>query len=467
MKVQKIMKKKLKTRELTKNEKFLLSILGIILVVWGSYRFIIAPQAHKLSTLNAQKLEYQEKIDEINFILRKEETINKEWDILHKEKEDIISRYFPKLDQAQIIYLLNDLVEKDSISAVDMNFNRPSYEDIGDFQVKNMDISVPYKGDYTGVVDIIRALKNSPRKILLDSLTIDRDNEGKLNGNICLRVYSLDGIADTDNDIVYIDTEKLEQKITPFSPYKDYTDSIIETGTPSEEIVEIKEVNPYIEETLLDFENRNTFFLPSQDLVKGNVEQSTKSKSKKYALRFEYNIVAVEEENRGFIDITRSNINLKYPPNSIGLWVYSYDYSPATIGLNFKGQMGEDILVPISEGISWTGWKYIETTSPEDISLYPLKLEKIYLEIPKNREDYGVILIDKLQALYERNLDEDGKDVSIGNYTFHVVKEGDTIDKISNLYYGNTKYKNEILKLNELKASDELPIGKVLVLKKR
>lgn len=465
--MEKLGKKKLKTRELTKNEKFLLSILVTILVVWGSYRFVITPLDHKLSSLNAQRIRYEEKIDEINTILRNEETINNNWDILHKEKENIISKYFPKLDQAQIIYLLNDLVEKETVSVVDMNFNRPNYEEIGEFQVKNMDISIPYKGTYDGIVDVIRALKTSPRKILLDSVTMDRDNEGKLNGNMSLKVYSLDGITNTDNDVVYIDTEKLEQKITPFSPYKDYTDSIIEVDTPLEEIVEIKEVNHYIEETLLDFENRNMFFLPSQELVKGNVEQSTKSKSKKYSLRFEYNIVAVEEENRGYIDLTRNNINIKYPPQTIGLWVYSYDYSPATVGLAFRGQMREEILVSITEGISWTGWKYIETNPPEDLSLYPLKLESLYLEIPKNREDYGVILIDKLQAVYERNLDENGKDVSVGDYIFHVVKEGDTPEKISQLYYGTSNYKSEILKLNELKSTDTLPTGKVLVLKKR
>ena len=461
--IQKIWKKKIKIRELTKNEKFLLTLLGIIIFIWVGYRFIITPQAEKMENLSEQKREYQGKIDEINEVLRKESSINKEWDRLHKEKEDIVSRYFPKLDQAQIIYLLNNLLEQESVSVVDMNFNRPSYEDIGGFQVKNMDISIPYNGSYVGVIDIIKSLKGSPRKILLDSVSMDRNADGRLNGNMSLKIYSLEGITDTNSDVVYIDIAKEESKNTPFASFKEYKNN----SEDGEEASEITETKPYIEEILLDFENENSYFLPSQELVKGSVSQSTKAKSKKYSLRFEYNIVAIEEENRGFIDVSKNNILLKYPPNTIGLWIYSYDYSPATVGILFRDQMGEETYVPLAEGIGWTGWKYIETIPPEDLKIYPLKLEKLYVEIPKDRDNYGVLLMDRLEAIYTRNIDEDGNDMSVGDYIFHVVEKGDSFESISIKYYGSNKYKNEILKLNEMKASDTLPIGKVLVLKKR
>lgn len=456
-------KGKIKTRELTKNEKFLLSILGIVIFFWLVYRFALLPQWDRLEELKTQKIEYQGKIDEMNQILKKESQINKEWDILHKEKEDIVSRYFPRLDQAQIIYLLNHLVENENLSVDDLNFNRPGFEDIGEFQVKNMDISLPYGGKYEGIIDVLNSIKNSPRKILVESLTMDRNSSNMLMGNIALKVYSLDGIAESDKNIVYIDTVTEASKDSPFSPFSDYADSTI----TDEENEIINEVSPYIEKTLIDFETIYNYFLPSGELVKGNVSLSTNSKSKKYSLRLEYNIIAVEEENRAYVDITKHNITLKHPPESLGIWIYSYDYSPTTIGIGFKGQMGEDIYVPFAEGINWTGWKYVKATPPSDLSLYPLKLDNIYLEMPKNRDDFGILLLDKLEAIYLRNIDENGTDRSIGDYIFHVVEKGESIESISRLYYGTPNYKNEILRLNEMKASDVLPIGKVLVLKKR
>lgn len=465
------LKKNLKTRELTKNEKILLSFLSAVILVWCVYRFIITPQTEKLQSLSVEKIEYQGKIDEMNMTLKKEVTINKEWDVLHKEKEMIVSKYFPTIDQAQIIYLLNDLIEHEDVSVVDLNFNRPGYEDIGEFQVKNMDISIPYNGKYDGIVDIINAIKKSPRKILVDSLSMDRDSKGKLNGNMSLKVYSLEGIVETNKDIVYIDTMSNGSKNTPFSEYDDYIvkeDLVDKDGNIIGED-KGKEVatNLYIEETLLEFESKNNYFLPSQPLVKGNVMQSTNSKSKKYSLRFEYNILAVEEENKAYVDISKNNITLKYPPNSIGMWVYSYDYSPATVGIGFKGQMGEDEYLPLTKGIGWTGWKYLEVSPPSDLNLYPLKLDKLYVDMPKGREDFGVILMDKLEAIYTRNLGEGGSDKSISDYIFHVVERGDTVEKISMLHYGTNIYKNEILKLNEIKPGVVLPIDKVLVLKKR
>ena len=202
-------------------------------------------------------------------------------------------------------------------------------------------------------------------------------------------------------------------------------------------------------------------------MVKGDVSLSTNSKSGKYSLRLEYNIVAIEEENRAFMDLTKSNILFKYPPESIGMWIYSYDYSPVTIGAAFKGQMGEEEFVPLSEGIGWTGWKHVQVSPPTDLSLYPLTLDRLYLEVPDGRDIYGILLIDKLQAIYAKNIDQDGNDASAGDFLFHLVAPGDTLERISQRYYGTINYKNEIRQLNDMKVGDVLPAGKVLVLQKR
>lgn len=457
----KIKLKKFKTRELTKNEKFLLSLLAVVLFLWLVFKFVLTPQIDKLNSLREQKIEYQEKIVAINEILRRENEIKNEWEELSREKEKIVSRYFPTLDQAQIIYLLNTLMDGENISTQDYNFSRRDFEDFGDFQVRNMTVSIPYSGNYDGIIGLINRLKGSPRRILLDNITVDRSEDEKLNGNIALKIYSLEGIAESDKNVVYIEIAE-GNKDTPFSSYEDFQkDNVI--GDESQ-----VEVKPYVEEILLDFEVRNNYFLPSHSLVKGNVSLSQTAKSKKYSLRLEYNIVAIKDENRAYIDISKNNITLKYPPNTIGLWIHSYDYSPATIGIGLKGQMGEEIFLPFTEGIGWTGWKYVELSPPTDISIYPLKLDKLYLELPKDRDDMGVVLLDKLESVYIRNLDEKGNDASLSaDYIFHEVQPGETVYSISRKYYGTGSYSNEILRLNDMKSGDVLSVGKILVLRKR
>ncbi len=467
--MEKLLKNKIKTRELTRNEKFLLGILGILLILLGGYRYIITPQTKTIETLKAQRLDYESKIEENNDFIRREESIQEEWNRLNKEKETLYTKYFSTLNQSEIIYLLNDIIPNQEVFTEDLSFSRPVYEEMEDFQIKNMDISLPYKGEYTGIIEIIRALKNSPQKLSLESVSIDMDSDGSLNGNMAIKVYSLDGIDGNISKPLFTDDverKNLNEDNEDISMIPFFENKVENENRDGQDYTK-STVKPYIEETLLDFETKNIYLIPSQKLVQGNVSISKKAKSKKYALRLEYNILAVEEENRVYVDVSKNNVILKYPPNTLGIWVYAYDYSPATIGMLFRGQMGEEIYIPFTEGIGWTGWRYLEAPPHEDLKIYPLTLEKLYVEIPSGREDYGVLIMDQLEAVYTRNIDEKGNDISGEQYMFHVVEQGDTIEKISVKYYQSNRYKNEILKLNDLNEGEIISIGRILVLKRR
>lgn len=212
-------------RELTKNEKVLLTLLAIVIVGWGSYEFIILPQTQKLEAMKLEKIEYEEEIIQTGILLNREDDINKRLEALEEEKDDILSGYFPKLDQAQVTYLLNHLLEQDEIEIMDMSFERPSYEAFGELEVKNMSVSLPYEGSYRGVVDVINAIQGSPRKILLQSLSMERDPEGDLQGNILLKIYGLDHIINEDGDIILLPIPERTFGKTPFTTFSDYVES--------------------------------------------------------------------------------------------------------------------------------------------------------------------------------------------------------------------------------------------------
>lgn len=459
-------------------------MLGIVLAVWLCYRFIYIPQTEKLASLVEEKLELDEKITDMNNTLKKEEGINKEWKTLEEQKEEILGRYFPTLEQSEMIYLVNDLINDERVNVQDMTFDRPLFENINDLEVKCMDISMPYDGNYNGVMDIVKKMRTSPKKILVDEIVMDRTAANELSGTIGVKVYSLEGIVDTifDSGIAVEKANNIENK-EPFGKFASLanengllpgindTGGIGVGGIGTGSNYDNKEVDPFTYVTLMDFETKSSSFLPSQPLIRGDVKQSTMSKSNKYSLRAEYHMLGIDEDkdNKAFIDVSRNNIDLKYPPEIIRMWMYSYTYSPITVGLEFKTQTGEIITEDFTEGINWTGWKQVELQNiPDDLSQYPLKLNSIFLKIPEGREDFGVILIDKLEALYNKNLDDDGNDNSVRvNYFYHVVDSGETVEDISEMYYGTDKYAKEILSLNELKAGQKLQKDRVLVLKRR
>lgn len=457
--------KKNKFRPLTKSERILLTVLGIVLVIWASNRFVLTPQAERLSSLEVEKNQLDAKIVDMNNTLKKEDNIKKEWEVLHRERNAVLSHYFPTLDQSQIIYLLNDLLGDERVEIKDLNFSKPSIEKIGEMNVHQMGISVPFNGNYDGIVNTVQSVGTSPRRIIVDTLSMDRTANDKLGGNMSLKVYSLEGLADTDPNVIYVDAVDGSGEGSLFGAFDGYSESSSSSSTGSGQNTTIDDSNYTKVYMLNDFESKNYSFVPSSQLIKGDATPSTIRKSGKYSLRFEYNMLAIEEENRAYVDLRTSDIQFKYPPSSISMWVNGFGYSSGTLGLRFRTQSGEDIDVTVSEGISWLGWSNLEASAPADLTLYPLALTHIYYELPYNRDDFGVFLIDKLEAFYPVNEDSTANNSPIND--FYIVQPGDTVSSISRKIYGTLQYKNEIMTNNSLTSGDVLPVGKVLVLVRR
>ncbi len=464
--------RKINLRPLTNSEKILLTLLAIAIIAYLSNRFILTPQAAKVSSLKTEIVELDNQIAVMDATIKKEDNIRKEWEMLHRERDGILKNYFPVLDQAQIIYLLNDLVKDDKVNINELSFSNPAEETMGEIAVKNMNISIPYSGSYDGTIEVIKALGESPQRIVVDSLSMDSGSEAELTGSMSLKIYSLEGIAETDMEVISVAIAEGSKEGSLFAPYEGYSDVSASGGASggsyaggsSGSGTSINDGDYVKVYRLHDFEIRDYSFIPSNVFIKGNAEPSTIKQSGKYSLRFEYNMLALGEENRAYIDLG-SQIELKYPPNNISMWVNAFGYSPGTLGFRFRTQSGEDIDVVAAKGISWLGWSEVEALAPQDLDLYPLKLTHIYFEMPFNRDDIGVFLIDKLQAYYPVSQDSAGNNQPI--YDFYVVKSGDSITDISRKIYGTINYVNEIMTNNSLTAGDILPVGKVLVLVRR
>ncbi len=445
-------------------------LLAVIIMFWLFNRFIFLPQRDKINSLEEKKIYYEEEKIRIDAILANESSIHEDYLNLNRQKDKLLLEYFPKIDQAQIIYLLNDIIDSSNLKILNLDFSEPQIEDILGIPMKTMDITLPYEGKYDELIDFLSKLRTSPRKLLVTNLIMDyNDKNDSILGQIRIKVHSLEGIFDDEGDVVAIDTVINIEKQNPFAPFEEYAEKVedesLDNNTNningySEDLNSVSEET--IKGQLIEgFESGKTYFMPSSLNVKGNISRATKSKEGKYSLRFEYNILAVEEENRAYVDIKEKNIAIKYPPDSIGLWIYSYDYSPITIGLRFIDQMGEIYDAEASKGINWQGWRYIEAKPPADISVYPIKIDKLYLELSEGREDFGVILLDGLQCVYPQN--ETDSDNTKVNYSFYIVKQGDTLESIAIKHYGKSSKKKLIMDQNYISGNKDLKPGKILV----
>ena len=466
---------------LTENERILLSILVFLIVFWGMLKFFVFPQRDKIFMLNSTKDEYTDILDRRNGIFRREDKTEKELITLKENKDDIYRKYFPSLDQAQILYMLNNMIENSEVKINDISFSPYSKEKIEGITFDYVDISLPYEGYYDGLMEILKNIGTSSKKLVITGLTIDRADDDAVKGDIFLRAYSIEGNDDENKDFVYMEEPKNSYKEDPFKSDFNYeeiknseglSDSLENTENSSgisgnssytygsqEESGEQKANKKLLE----SFDDGEIYFMPSHVDIGGRISKSSNFKEGKYSLRLEYNILGSEKENRAFVDLTDENIKIDYPPDSVGMWVYSYGYSPVTVGIRFSTQDGEKIYTNISNGIGWTGWKYVEAKPPSDLKVYPLKIDRIYVELNENKNDYGVILIDELEANYPLNQGQSASEDK-NTFIFYVVEKGDTLDKICDKTHSNRNRKNDILKYNEISGDQDLIPGKILVL---
>lgn len=468
---------KIKTRPLTNSEKVLLTLLAIVGIAWLGNRYILVPQEQKQEELTVQKYELETKIMEMNATLRREADIKAEWEQLHREKNQIISYYFPTLDQSQIIYLLNDTLPEDQVEIVDLNFTRPGAEKVADMDVYNMGISVPFSGSYAGIMNMVRAVEMSPRRMMVDTLSLDRRDDASLGGTMNIKVYSLQGLAEADPNVIPVEVADNPNTGTLFGSFAGFTGGTSSGssgggstggggtagGGGTEPVIELKG------DILHSFEMRNYDFVPSHELIAGSAVPSTIAQHGKYGMRLEYKILGVSDENRAYVDISKQNIELRYPPNELKMWVYSFDYSPGNIGIRAVTQSGEEVEQVISIGVPWLGWGNLSVMLPGDTSIYPLKITHIYYEMGKERDDFGVLIFDKMEAFFSNHTEGMIQDEKIraSDFIFYEVQPGDTITGISRKIYGTEKYKSEIMTNNEIKSGDILTVGKILVLVKR
>lgn len=485
--------KESRLKDLRPRERILLIILICLISLTFIYKTIFEPGSIEINNLKRKREEYIKEVNQLNNVLQSGNSILKEWEEVNREKDLILNKYFSYLDQGEIVFLLKEVLEDEEVEVFDINFHPPREEEIEGITITIMPITIPFRGTYLAIQNLIQALKSINKRIKISSLILN-SKDGELKGELGLDLYGIVKQDDRRNLSYLVDLGNGEGKLDPFLPFEDFLNEDIALDDLVDEFYENMDFNegtinplqglPQVKgqvdtsnskviinrqeegeknKTVIleDFEDEEIYFIPSHEDIRGQISKSTNYKWGDYSLRLEYSILGREDSNRAYIDFLDRNIELKFPPENLGIWVYSYNYSPSSLGLRFLGQAGEKIEIELSKGINWIGWNYIEAKPPMDLSLYPLKLEKIYLETQPNRDDYGVILLDKLEAKYPEENIKTGT-----SFLYHLVEKNDTLEKISMKYYGTSDKQGLIAKYNDLKSREELRKRKILVIPK-
>lgn len=443
----------LNLKKLSKREKILITIFSIAGLIWISYNYIFHPQGEKIGQMAVELKRLDSEIHEINQVLVEEDqTRNK----LSKTRSTILTignSYFPNLNQTQLIYYIEEIFQANDVIILDLIFNPTETEDINNHEVQYTTISIPFRGLYEDLLNLINHINTGSLKVIIDSLSLSDLNQDSMEGEIKLKVYTLENIFD-------LPTNKLNLRPRNDENLGELDDSIEDDLIEEEFRIDMgldsANRRSITDRTVVDdFQEENCEFVASNGSVKGGISRYEEDNTS--FLRFEYYIENNNKvDKRAYLDISKKNIQFSNPISKLIFRVKSFSQSSGKLGLRFKTSDNEILDMNISDSISWTGWKSIEFSLPADISIYPLDLVYIYYEGSHKGEDIGVLIFDKLEAINDRNK---GK-------AFYLVKDKDTLSSISIEVYGSDSYVEEIMQNNNLISEDDIYPGKILILNK-
>ncbi len=447
--------------KLSKRERNLLIGLGVVLLLWGYYKFIISSQLKNLNARREDKAHYENELIKMQNIVASEKEIDDKFAHLNDEMDILSKKYFSEIDQSRFIVLMNELLEETDLFIQNMSFSQPREEGIGDLLIEAMSVTLPYEGKYPSVLSFLERVREHKPKTIIKNMNIGTKEEDLLAGTILLDFYSFPDLVD-DSSIAYL-FDSSEINPDPFYSFEEHY--II--GDDYYEMIDLSGVgiNFNSSRVLIEgFDNKALNFAPSHPSIKCEIAPNINSKQGTSSLGLYYNFPPIQDEKYIYVSLNNGEGIISQPPENIGMWVHSNDATGHSMKLRIKDREGNKYDIGLYENIDWIGWKHLEASIPQESSLYPMEVEHIIVEIDSADDGKGTLLFDALEAFYII------KDIpvidgnSIGNYRLYDVQVGDTLSSISKAFYNDTSYQSTIKIYNGINSNNDLKPGRRIII---
>ena len=340
--------------KLTSREKKLLLVLGILLLLWGYYKFILSYQVTTLNAKQQDRRHYESEFKKIETIIYSQNDVDRKITNTSHELEELSKKIFSKTDQSQLILLVNELLEGTNLLIQNISFSPHRMETIEESQLEVVSIILPYEGEYSSLLLFLEKVRNYDRKIIIQNLDIKTNEDKILYGSILLDFYSLSDFVGTENNTPKFLFDSSQVNDEPFQSFEvDYfiTDENYEEVDLSGIEIDFNNTRTILE----SFENIIVDFIPSHLSIQGEVMLSENSKHGQKSLGLYYSFPPIQEKKRININFNKSKIIITNPAESIGLWLYSYDATKESVKITVKNKYGEMLDLTLTVEIDWIG----------------------------------------------------------------------------------------------------------------
>ncbi len=260
--------------KLSKREKILLGLLGIVIIVFSYYKFIIIPSFNEINILKEKIQKYKSEYEEMGVDISSLDNLDNNYKVLNVKITMLENGLFSGIIQEKIIEILDEMLNNSGLDgksivfsdiAKDSVFQEKNSEDneiniteelvnqyFGilsdtlekesesdstkkdeeinqenkDIKVDKMTVTIDFEGTYAELMNFIYELENYSKKIIINEIKINSNyEENILQGNIALDFFAIKKLHTIDEEYGKWDYDNEYGRENPFHTYTGYQSS--------------------------------------------------------------------------------------------------------------------------------------------------------------------------------------------------------------------------------------------------
>lgn len=264
--------------KLTKREKIMLIVLGVIIIIGGYYKFILSPKCTELDNMKQSVIDKKAEVTRVKLEISENSPVYKEFKIINAKIKSMTKPLFPIINQEKIIVILDRMIKESNIEGNSINFSDIDVNEIdvkkqeekdNDYLIKDlseeykgkkkvkkdeanneekqdeeenknevekMTATISYRGKYKDLIRFLEQVETYEKKILINNISISKfkensvDEEGivadknSITGSIALDFYAATKIHEQDEEYLKWDFDNGYGKDDPFVPFSGYSE---------------------------------------------------------------------------------------------------------------------------------------------------------------------------------------------------------------------------------------------------
>jgi len=229
------------------NNKILLVILSVILLITVYYKFVFLKQQEKIKYLSSKKSELNLQLSKMTNRAIKTKKISENAKIINAKIREATKDLFPPIEQENIILILNEIIKKSNIHNTSLSISCVNIENINQstseqnkssedkylldklireytslknnqdikkqddkksdsnkkdendsLGLKKVSVSMNYAGSYDDLRKLIGVIEDFPRRIIISNLNVISGNKGSVMGSLTLDLYIVPKMYDDE-----------------------------------------------------------------------------------------------------------------------------------------------------------------------------------------------------------------------------------------------------------------------------